>query len=151
MKRAVINEESSLSSDAPEWADVLTDLILSTLTTTSRFTANILSSGFRHICHLITNTGLQSLIHAINPSNDQQLFDDADGSDDDDEEIDEQEDEADQNQESEASDESESDEEVEDANQEIDEKFRNEVITALGPAAQNDDDEVGSHLILILT
>lgn len=143
-----MSDETADSSNSPEWADVLTDLILSLLATTSKFTSNILISGFRQICHLLTDTGLQSLIDAINPSNDQQLFADVDASDD--EDLDEEENEAKDSHESDAchtesSDDDDDDHELNDS-QEVDEKFRNEVLAALGPAAQNDDDEVGSRL-----
>lgn len=97
-------------------------------------------SSFKHICCHITNAGIQRLIDAINPSNDNKLFGPNEDSD---EEEGEESDGEEENQDLDKS-ESESDSDSEDENQnvEIDEKFRNDVINSLGPAAHNDDDEV---------
>ena len=141
MKRAINDEEVNEEDSGPVWADVLTDIILSMLTTTSKLMKNVLLSCFKHICTQITNTGILRLIDAIIPSNDNKLFD---GNEDSDEEEDEEaEDENEDNEESESG----SDSEEENQNTEIDEKFRNDVINALGPAAHNDEDEVFQYFI----
>ena len=138
MKRA-INEESVEEDSGPVWSDVLTDLILSMLTTTSKLTKNVLFSCFKQICTQITNTGIQHLVDAIIPSNDNKLFAGNEDSDEEDEEV---EDEEREGNEGDSESDSDSEDENENKNQEIDEKFRNDVIVALGPAAYNDDDEV---------
>jgi DNA polymerase phi len=134
MRRAVDGESEEAADDAPLWADVLIDLILSLLTKNSKLTKNMLLSSFKHICGHITNAGVQYLVDAINPSNDNKLFGGIEDSDVDDEEMDAEE-------ESDKS-ESESESEDEEPTGEVDENFRNDVINALGAAAENDDDEV---------
>ncbi|CAG2161742.1 unnamed protein product [Oppiella nova] len=138
MRRAVDGESEGAADDAPLWADVLIDLILSLLTKNSKLTKNMLLSSFKHICGHITNAGVQYLVDAINPSNDNKLFGGIEDSDVDDEEMDAEE-------ESDKS-ESESESEDEEPTGEVDENFRNDVINALGAAAENDDDEESVYL-----
>ncbi|CAG2108933.1 unnamed protein product, partial [Medioppia subpectinata] len=115
MKRAIDGQEEEESGeDSPVWAD--------------------------HICGHITNSGVNYLVDAINPSNDNKLFD---GNIDSDEGEDEEEDEEEENK-SESDSESESEEENQTG--EVDEKFRNDVINALGAAAENDDEEESIYL-----
>jgi hypothetical protein len=75
------------------------------------------------------------LVNAIIPSNDKLFNDENDGSDSDNESDIEEDIEKSES-------ESESESEEDNQSSEVDEKFRNDVINALGPAAQNDDDEV---------
>jgi hypothetical protein len=139
MKRA-IDEKSDEESDSssPVWSDVLTDLILSMLATSSKFTKNLLMSSFKYICNEITGVGIQRLIDAIIPSEANKLFNEESDSDND-SDVDELNDKSES--------ESDSSEEEEDENAVIDEKFRNDITNALGPAAQNDDDEVSPILL----
>jgi hypothetical protein len=140
MKRAIDGEKDEDNDSAPVWADVLTDLILSMLTTSSKLTKNVLFSCFKHICNHITVIGLQRLVNAIIPSNDKLFNDENDGSDSDNESDIEEDIEKSES-------ESESESEEDNQSSEVDEKFRNDVINALGPAAQNDDDEVSIQIL----
>lgn len=151
MKRA-LSEENTSDDSSPVWADVLTDIILSILTMkNTRLSRPVLVSIYKFVSPNITRIGLQRLIDGILPSKESKLFDESDSSDSEEEEEDEEEKEGEGSEDNEESSESDSDVEDQiDDNAEVDVKFRNDVMSALGSAAQQSDDEVYIDVILVL-
>lgn len=134
------------STDEPLWADVLTDLLLSLLTTKSKYTKNVIVSAFRHVAPFISSVGLQSLTEAV-------LNKDAFKTDDSDDEMDDEEEEVGKvngnKAEEDVDDDEAGEEESEDEDEDlvdaedgagVDEQFKLDVIKALGSAVENADD-----------
>lgn len=136
VQKALSNEDPSKTSDEPFWSDVLLELFIS-LITKSKSMFNIIIASFKHIIPFISEIGIKGLIEAF-MNNEAVQFSDSDEDEDEDEaDNDDEQKNGEENDDNDLSDESDEPIEIDD-DENVDENFKNNVLQALGHAADNE-------------